>query len=777
MVGPPSEASYEYCSQSRITRVRELIGVVLPRYRRCYPLCRRRTPNLTTSYSYSSGRMASKTDAKGQQLTYQYDSYGRLTSVTWANAPGGSKVLRTYSFDTNPVDATFSHNALGRLTAVQYATLAGQVRMIDMYSYVAAGTNGGGKIATKRLQVNEDVTWVDSLGGGHSASPKANLDIGYTYDNEGRTTAMSYPATGGTGIGYNYSYDSLKRLSGMTDFSSATVVSSVSYGPANELLGMNYSGYSESRTYNSLLQLTDLSVSGATTHYVFPSAGSNAGKISSQKIGASGEEVLYTYDSLNRLITASTSSTSDANGNTAWGQSFGYDAFGSLTAKTATKGSPPVLSVAVDPATNRIVGSSYDANGNITGGYVWDAENRLTSVPSSATAYGYDAQNKRFFIWDGTTVDGYGGNTNGYTVNVYTPGGQKLGAYQINVTYTGSTYAMGVTLLKSDAYFGGRRVQKEDRLSSVGTYYPYGEEKGSSNPANDNWKFGTYWRDSLTALDYADQRYYSNGSGKFLTPDPSMQNVDYNDPISWNAYSYTNGDPINFNDPTGLVACGDLINQSNGRSVRTIMTTYNDLGYLAQTVWHEGGPVYASDIADPNSFITQQAYLATALENRFDIANGTLTAYTKSGGTVDPNAFGGPGATLTDVILQAAGNNQSWGIYTNGAFDDMNALLKVLNTDVSVGTQVPLSSGNSVNTECFAALSAVTQALEAQSGVRTQPDGVILAYWNLATNSSPAGNQTITVPKIRIKGDTFYGYSATPQPPPVRRPPPRRRPL
>jgi RHS repeat-associated protein len=225
--------------------------------------------------------------------------------------------------------------------------------------------------------------------------------------------------------------------------------------------------------------------------------------------------------------------------------------FGSLTAKTATKGSPPVLSVAVDPATNRIVGPSYDANGNVTGGYVWDAENRLIGVPSSATAYGYDAQNKRFFIWDGTTVDGYGGNTNGYTANVYTPGGQKLGAYQINVVYTGSTYAMGVTLLKSDAYFGGRRVQKEDRLSSVGTYYPYGEEKGSSNSANDNWKFGTYWRDSLTGFDYADQRYYANNYGRFMSPDRYMASGGPSDPGSWNRYAYTRGDPINRVDPGG----------------------------------------------------------------------------------------------------------------------------------------------------------------------------------------------------------------------------------
>ena len=60
--------------------------------------------------------------AKNQQLTYQYDTYNRLTSVTWANATNGAKVLRTYYYDTNPLDSTgtYSQYAAGRLTAVQY---------------------------------------------------------------------------------------------------------------------------------------------------------------------------------------------------------------------------------------------------------------------------------------------------------------------------------------------------------------------------------------------------------------------------------------------------------------------------------------------------------------------------------------------------------------------------------------------------------------------------------------------------------------------------------
>ena len=206
------------------------------------------------------------------------------------------------------------------------------------------------------------------------------------------------------------------------------------------------------------------------------------------------------------------------------------------------------------------------------------------------------------------------------------------------------------------------------------------------------------------------------------------------------------------------------------------MTTYNDLGYLAQTIWHEGGPLWKTDSTDVNNFVTQQAYIATALENRYDIANGNIVAYTASGGTVNPGLFGGPGTSLTNVILQAAGNNQSWGIYTNGTLDSMSTLKQVLSTDISVGPQVQLLPGSNftVNSQCFAALSAATEALLAQGGARTEPSGVILTYWNLATNSSPDPRNTKTVPSFSLNGDTFYGYFTTQQPKPVRRPPPRR---
>ena len=66
--------------------------------------------------------LPSRTDAKGQNFTYQYDTYNRLASLTWANAPGGAQVLRTYMYDTNTLDSTFSGSyTAGRLVAVQNA--------------------------------------------------------------------------------------------------------------------------------------------------------------------------------------------------------------------------------------------------------------------------------------------------------------------------------------------------------------------------------------------------------------------------------------------------------------------------------------------------------------------------------------------------------------------------------------------------------------------------------------------------------------------------------
>lgn len=57
----------------------------------------------------------------------------------------------------------------------------------------------------------------------------------------------------------------MNRLSGMTGPNSQILVSSVSYGAPNQMLQMNAASFTETRSYNANLQLTEL-VSGANIH-------------------------------------------------------------------------------------------------------------------------------------------------------------------------------------------------------------------------------------------------------------------------------------------------------------------------------------------------------------------------------------------------------------------------------------------------------------------------------------------------------------------------------
>ena len=329
------------------------------------------------------------------------------------------------------------------------------------------------------------------------------FDTGYTWDNEGRMTQVTYP---GGGPVYQMTFDAMGRVGGMTENGSS--VASATYGVAGELAGLSYFGHSESRTYNSMFQMTRQTVSGMMDMEYVYTAGANNGRIGSSVDHVLNETVNYTYDALNRLTLAETA------GSGGWGQGFGYDGFGNLTEKTATKGSVPVLSVSFDGTTNRLVGGGYDANGNGLGfGVVFDVENRMVgqTLNGLGTRWVYDPSGKRVFQQNVYAQMEY---------YVYGVGGQKL----MTTRCVPHTYHQGepdeYTVMECtnayNVYFGGKLVKSKgvvvatDRLGSVRgngngesfAYYPYGEERGTS--ADGREKFGTYTRDAV-GQDYADQ--------------------------------------------------------------------------------------------------------------------------------------------------------------------------------------------------------------------------------------------------------------------------------
>jgi RHS repeat-associated protein len=195
----------------------------------------------------------------------------------------------------------------------------------------------------------------------------------------------------------------------------------------------------------------------------------------------------------------------------------------------------------------------------------YDTSNRLIDAVSMSQwiQYEYDAGNKRILEVSWT------GNGNGWTktadnVHFYGVTGQRLGTYPVQVSNENTpTVSLSFSPGMDSVWFGGRLVQKggtsvpaPDRLGSIGRYLPYGEERTgqSGNPANGNEKFATYTRDGVTGLDYADQRWYAQGQGRFLTSDPYQASAGAAEPGSWNRYGYVEGDPVGAFDPNGLAS-------------------------------------------------------------------------------------------------------------------------------------------------------------------------------------------------------------------------------
>jgi len=312
----------------------------------------------------------------------------------------------------------------------------------------------------------------------------------------------------------------------------------------------------ETRTYNEQKQLTGINVPGlGSITYSFSSANNN-GRITGMTNTITGESVTYAYDSLNRLISAS------AGGQ--WGLSFSYDGFGNRLSQNVTAGSAPTIQQSYDMTTNRLQGQYYDANGNM-GGISWVVENRLLQIqgqtaPYSTDTYDYGIDNKRIY------KQTYLQSGNPEEVYFYVAG-RKIATYTLAyLDITGDGYqTILFTQPKYNVYFGSRLMIANgqnvvlDRLGSVvwdgapHSYFSYGEERTPT--ANNKDKFATYFRDASTGLDYADQRFYSNLSGRFSSADPYKSSAGPRNPGSWNRYQYVEGDPINLTDPHGLYSC------------------------------------------------------------------------------------------------------------------------------------------------------------------------------------------------------------------------------
>ncbi|MDZ4801026.1 MAG: RHS repeat-associated core domain-containing protein, partial [Bryobacteraceae bacterium] len=236
-----------------------------------------------------------------------------------------------------------------------------------------------------------------------------------------------------------------------------------------------------------------------------------------------------------------------------WVQTYQFDGFGNLYRKNSAGGAPWADWTAVlDSEKNRVTaGGSFDAAGNHlwNGDVSYDYENRMRTSPGEGigwkASYEYSADNNRVVKrktafplpspQDTSEVTLW---ANGQRVAVRT-----AAAFREFVGFAGRRFSW-------TSVNGPVELEQGDRLGSTVETMPFGEEMTASS--DDKTKFATYWRDASTGLDYADQRYYAPGSGRFMSADPYQASAGAGDPGSWNRYSYVEGDPVNRVDATGL---------------------------------------------------------------------------------------------------------------------------------------------------------------------------------------------------------------------------------
>ncbi|HLJ87177.1 MAG TPA: RHS repeat-associated core domain-containing protein, partial [Candidatus Angelobacter sp.] len=365
------------------------------------------------TFTYDSlSRLLTAMNPESGTIGYQYDANGNLTQKTAPaeNQTGSATVTTTYAYD-----------ALNRLTETSHS----DGTPIVLYGYDETSGWGNalvntiGRVSSATTFKNFGQPYIqgtvfsyDSMGRTinewecipSSCAPNfSTYHISAAYDLAGNMTSLTYPDTRVVGFRYN----TANRLNQVqfTQYQGAAPPGGTFYywnaPDANfspngtPLLVSLGNPTDENVALNNRLQLQQKSVVssnlGAFANHVFNygTSNNNGDLLGVADQISSAYTQTFTYDSLNRLATA---------GESRWGNSYVYDAWGNFTQQNVSSGSSFSHQFQAD-GNNRLVGYSYDAAGNLLNdkahAYIYDGANRLVNVDSGTATYTYDSNGER----------------------------------------------------------------------------------------------------------------------------------------------------------------------------------------------------------------------------------------------------------------------------------------------------------------------------------------------------------------------------------------------
>jgi RHS repeat-associated protein len=305
----------------------------------------------------------------------------------------------------------------------------------------------------------------------------------------------------------------------------------------------------------------------------------------------------YTYDGVNRLITAV------ATGSSTYNLTFSYDAYGNMTCTTngQTQGYCP--NWAFNTSTNQLTtsGFTYDAAGNLTKDssnaaahtYQWDAEGRVASVDSGSTwAFTYNAVGNRV-QW------AYSGGTDEH---LFDPAGNWLGnAGEYSAVWRGNValavYIWGDTLFNHANHLGSTTL----RTNQAGTpiedilFYPWGYVWQLWGSGGFNFAELPY-TDLTTVTELTPARVFSPNLGRWHSPDPMWPvAVRLDDPQTWNMYAYVRNNPTGLVDPSGAEYCKVVTDSQGNQSIDTT-SCVSDADYGNEPAQYPGYVQVSQDV-------------------------------------------------------------------------------------------------------------------------------------------------------------------------------------
>ncbi|MGA5823120.1 ricin-type beta-trefoil lectin domain protein [Kitasatospora sp. NPDC094028] len=512
---------------------------------------------VTNTYDESTGRpltqyVDKQTAATGavQQLTYAYNAAGQLTAVR--NIPDNtpsSTDLQCFGYDyLNRLTTAWSDT--GALTQATQPTVGG-------VGSCANGTPTSGAQAPARTTVGGPAAYWQSYGydltGNRTQLVQHDPSGDTTKD---ATTTQTFPAAGTTNTGTGGPH-ALSTASTVVN-GNTTVYAHDTYDAVGNTAGLytyatgtttlGWTAEDRLDTVNPAVQITGvggkcLYLQNSSSAAGTPAAIAGCTSSPAEKFNTTGNVLKVYGQCLTAMGTTAGSAIQLQSCDGSAAQTWTSRSDGTLLNAAANR----CLAVPGDVTADGTLLALADCGTTVPAGQRWN-------VGDQHTGYVYDADGNQLVRHDpGKTTITLGGDELVYNtttkqsptgVRYYQmPGGITLvrqggtATYQINDPHGTGALAFDATALT------------ESRRPTD----PFGSPRGTqpSTWAGDRG-FAGGTKDDATGLTNLGAREYQPSTGRFLNPDPVLGP---NNPQQWNSYAYSNNDPVNSSDPSGLYTC------------------------------------------------------------------------------------------------------------------------------------------------------------------------------------------------------------------------------